>query len=220
MDSSLFVEDMFSFYVKWSLANNLSFDKIHQTESSISVLIEGEEALSFFEREIGKHCVQRVPSTEKDSKRHTSMISVSVMLFREHFEHFKEQDVSITTQRGHGKGGQNQNKVSSAVRVIHNPTGINVFINGRDQRRNKAIAIEILRERVESFFESIDKDKESQKKRDQVDFGTRSNKIRTYNFIESRIVDHRQGIKKFCDVNKFFKKGDLTIFYESRNNIF
>jgi len=178
------------------------------------MIIEGERAYSLFEGEIGKHCVQRVPPTEKGSKRHTSMISVSLMKIRERTEHFDPRDVSITTQRGHGSGGQNQNKVSSAVRAVHNPTGFSVFINGRDQYRNKMAALDILKEQVETHFETIEKDKESQIVREQRDFGSRSNKVRTYNFIESRIVDHRKEIKKFTDVYKFFKKGDLNEFYK------
>lgn len=205
---------MFSLYCKWALINNLSFDKIHQVPSHISLLIEGENALSFFDREIGKHCVQRVPPTEKGSRRHTSTISVSVMELREKTEYFEMRDVEVTTQRGHGKGGQNQNCVSSAVRVIHIPTNISVFINGRDQSRNKIIALEILKERVEKLFETKNKKEDSQNKRDQIDYGTRSNKVRTYNFIESRIVDHIRNIKKFTDVYKFFKKGDLSFLYE------
>jgi peptide chain release factor 1 len=186
--------------------------------NKISLLIEGENALSFFDREIGKHCVQRVPPTEKGSRRHTSTISVSVMELREKTEYFEMRDVEVTTQRGHGKGGQNQNCVSSAVRVIHVPTSISVFINGRDQSRNKIIALEILKERVEKLFETKNKKEDSQNKRDQIDYGTRSNKVRTYNFIESRIVDHQRNVKKFTDVYKFFKKGDLSFLYFNEEN--
>lgn len=205
---------MFSLYCKWALINSLSFDKIHQVPSHISLLIEGNNALSFFNRESGKHCVQRVPPTEKGSRRHTSTVSISIMELREKTEFFNIKDVEITTQRGHGKGGQNQNCVSSAVRAIYVPTGASVFINGRDQWRNKIIALEILKERVEKLFEMKNKKEDSQNKREQIDYGTRSNKVRTYNFIESRIVDHQRNIKKFTDVYKFFKKGDLRIFYE------
>jgi peptide chain release factor 1 len=205
---------MFCLYVKWANQNNLALDKVHHSFGHIVLLVEGENAFSRFKNEIGKHCVQRVPPTEKGSKRHTSMISVSIIKIRESVKWFSEKDVEITAQRGHGAGGQNQNKVCSAIRAIHKQTGISVFINGRDQYRNKMSALEILKERVEDHFESIEKQKESSEIREQRDFGSRSNKVRTYNFIESRIVDHSQNIKKFSDVDKFFKKGDLSIFYQ------
>lgn len=204
---------MLALYARWAAQNHLSLAIVHKTFGHVILQVEGESAHAFFAREAGKHCVQRVPPTEKGSKRHTSMIAVSVLRAREKSLHFDERDVKITTQCGHGKGGQNQNKVESAVRAVHVPTNLSVFINGRDQWQNKRTAFDILRERVEELFEGQEQAAETQEKRFQKDFGTRSNKMRTYNFIESRIVDHVQNIKKFTDVYKFFKKGDLGLFY-------
>lgn len=212
-DSKLFVEEMLSLYAKWALQHNLSLAIAHQTFGHVILTVEGENAHTFFAREPGKHCVQRVPPTERKSRRHTSMVAVAVTWVREASVHFDPRDVEITTQRGHGKGGQNQNKVESAVRGVHRPTGLSVFINGRDQYRNKQTALEILQERVEERFAAKEAAEDAQEKLSQTDYGTRSNKLRTYNFIEGRVVDHAQGIKKFVDVYKFFKKGDLSLFY-------
>lgn len=212
-DSKLFVEELLALYAKWALQHRLALAIAHQTFGHAILTVEGENAAALFAREAGKHCVQRVPPTERSGRRHTSMVAVAVMRARERVGSFDPRDVDITTQRGHGKGGQNQNKVESAVRAIHRPTGLSVFINGRDQYRNKQTALEILAERVEERVAAQEADRESQEKRSQTDFGTRSNKLRTYNFIEGRIVDHALGIKRFTDVAKWFKKGDLSLFY-------
>lgn len=114
-------------------------------------------------------------------------------------------EVEITAQTGHGKGGQNVNKVASAIRAVHKPTGLTVFINGRDQHQNKRLALEILSERIEE-------QKKSAERKDMSDFksqqfgssGRGGTKIRTYNFIDSRVTDHRTGNKttRIADVMK------------------
>lgn len=215
-DSKLFVEEMLALYSKWAIQHRFSVDIVHKVFGQVVLLVEGERVASLFAHEPGKHCVQRVPPTERNGRRHTSMITVAVLPVRVHGPAFDERDVEIKTQRGHGKGGQNQNKVESAVRAVHRPTGISVFINGRDQYRNRKAAVEILAERVQSRADSEASDQTAEQKRSQVDFGTRSNKRRTYNFIEGRIVDHVLGVKKRLDLDRWFKKGDLGLFYGAR----
>lgn len=120
-------------------------------------------------------------------------------------------DLEVITQRGHGKGGQHQNKTDSAVRMKHLPTGLSVFINGRDQGQNKREAKKILTAKVnqlnkEQVFSKVDKTRAQ-----QVDGGGRSNKIRTYNFIDNRAIDHRSG-KKVNNMRQIMKgRFDLLI---------
>jgi peptide chain release factor 1 len=104
-------------------------------------------------------------------------------------------DVEIIAQRGHGKGGQHQNKVSSAIRALHKPTGIRVFINGRDQYQNKRLALQILAARVAEAKRQIIAHEHNRAKVEQLGFGTRSGKVRTYNFINGFVIDHRTGQK-------------------------
>lgn len=121
-------------------------------------------------------------------------------------------DVEIITQRGHGSGGQNQNKVESAVRAIHRPSGISVFINGRDQIRNKQLALEILESRVLNEQKEAAHAAHNRLKSDQLGSGSRSGKIRTYNFINSVAIDHRTGVKthRIAEI----LKGNFDLLYE------
>jgi len=107
----------------------------------------------------------------------------------------KESDLEVTTQGGHGKGGQHQNKTDSAVRMKHLPTKLSVFINGRDQHTNRRTALKVLTAKVQDHYRSKSDEKYSRLRRFLVGSGNRGDKIRTYNFMESRCVDHRFGVK-------------------------
>lgn len=120
------------------------------------------------------------------------------------------EEVDITTQCGHGPGGQHQNKTESAVRVVHKPTGISVFINGRDQHSNKREALKILTARVNDLKNNADKAVYGNLRKIQMDGGGRGNKVRTYNFMESRIVDHRLGTKT-SQVRQVIEKGNFDL---------
>ena len=160
--------------------------------------ITGDGCWEFFAQESGKHIVQRIPSTESKGRRHTSTVSVAVLQLLPDvtdLEAFCIADVEITTQRGHGKGGQNVNKIESAVRVVHKLTGISVFINGRDQYRNKQLALEILQARLLDRRRNLIHQEHNRVKAEQLGYGTRSGKIRTYNFVNSYVLDHRTGAK-------------------------
>jgi peptide chain release factor 1 len=124
------------------------------------------------------------------------VIAVAVLpLYRQVDDALPMADVDITTQRGHGSGGQNQNKVESAVRVVHKPTGLTVFINGRDQYRNKQLALEIIQARLVAAKKDAAQQAHNRMKMEQLGSGSRSGKIRTYNFIGSIVTDHRTGVK-------------------------
>jgi peptide chain release factor 1 len=140
------------------------------------------------------------------------MISVAILplTLREEFV-MNDSDLEIKTQRGHGKGGQHQNKTDSAVRMRHIPTGLSVFINGRDQHQNKEDARAILSTKVKEFYNNEKNKATEQARLRQLDGGGRSNKIRTYNFISNVVIDHRLE-KQVNDVKQIMKgKFDLLI---------
>jgi peptide chain release factor 1 len=195
-DSKLFARDLLSAYLRFAEKRNLQAEIVYDSDSSWSILIKGENCWETFSAESGKHVVQRIPPTESKGRRHTSVVAVAVLpLFQEARPSLCLEDVQVTTQRGHGKGGQHQNKVESAVRAVHKPTGLTVFINGRDQYRNKQLALEILQARVsERKRQSVEGQRNAFKMK-QLGYGSRSGKIRTYNFINSMVIDHRTGKK-------------------------
>lgn len=183
-------------YVRYALSLGFACEIVYDSDSSWSLKITGEKCWAAFDGESGKHVVQRVPPTESRGKRHTSIVSVAVLpLMRKVDSQLPSGEVDVTTQRGHGKGGQHQNKVSSAVRAIHRPTGISVFINGRDQYQNKQLALEILEARVAEQMRDAFHQEHNRAKVEQLGFGTRSGKIRTYNFIGGYVLDNRTGRK-------------------------
>lgn len=166
---------------------------------------EGKHVWDYFQHESGKHSVQRIPPTEKRGRIQTSTVSVAILPVREAYYHgLADKDVEITAQRGHGKGGQHQNTTDSAIRMKHIPTGIVVFINGRDQYQNKKTAYSVLNERVNQYYKDIEDQKHNKIKHDQLGGGTRSGKIRTYNFIKTRVVDHILN-KKTTQIDKVMK---------------
>lgn len=197
-DSRNFARELLNAYLKYASLNNLKFEIVYESDSSWSVMITGKSCLQLFRCESGKHVVTRIPETESRGRRHTSTVAVAVLpMTSSYSSNLPEQEVEIIRQRGHGKGGQHQNKVETAIRAIHKPTGISVFINGRSQHRNKTLALEILEARVTELKDSADKQHKSSKKARQIDYGTRSGKIRTYNYIRSFVVDHRTNKKSF-----------------------
>lgn len=204
-DSRLFAWDLLTAYIKFAQSLGFKSEIVYDSDSSWSVLIKGNGCWEAFCHESGKHVVQRIPPTESKGRRHTSVVAVAVMpLDKNNNEDLPMSEVEIITQRGHGSGGQNQNKVESAVRAIHKPTGINVFINGRDQYRNKQLALEILKARVASDRLQSAQHSRNRLKSEQLGHGSRSGKIRTYNFINSVVIDHRSG-KKTHRINEVMK---------------
>jgi peptide chain release factor 1 len=179
-------------YVKYGQSKGFKYQIIHSENGKAIVRFEGSNVWKAFKYESGKHVVQRCPPTENRGRRHTSTISVAVLpLFQENKVNIIDKDLEVTTQRGHGPGGQHQNKTDSAVRMRHIPTGITVFINGRSQSQNKKDAYEIISAKISQLYASKERNKYDVDRKQQLDGGNRSNKIRTYNFINNRVVDHR-----------------------------
>lgn len=195
-DSKLFVHDLLSAYLRWASAKQLKTELLDSVEGRAVFQVSGPAAWDAFRNEAGKHCVQRIPPTERNGRKQTSMVSVSVLpLFENHAHKLREADLEVTFQTGSGPGGQHRNKTQSAVRARHTPTGIQVFIDGRNQHHNRRVALSILEARVNELLQSRAHASHYEQKKEHWDGGGRGNKIRTYNFLESRAVDHRTGVK-------------------------
>lgn len=170
-----------------------------------SFLVDAVQA-DWFRMEIGLHCVQRVPRTERDGRRHTSLARVTMRPLVPNAPPLRLEDVEIITQRGHGNGGQHQNKTSSAVRARHRPTGISVMINGRSQLLNRDTALKILAGRVaEHFRDRVAAAALSAKHHPAIPQG----KIRTYNLKRNQVTDHRTGACSFAAARLL--KGDFSL---------
>lgn len=211
-DSKIFVEELFSAYLKYARNLNLNSELLHSAEGHMMAKITGKGAGRAFQHESGKHCVQRIPPTESKGRKQTSMVSVAVLPIPKNIEvSIPDSDLKITTQRGHGKGGQHQNTTDSAVRMVHIPTGISVFINGREQLANKREALRIISARVEQKTRADEQSKHNKERQTQMDGGGRGNKVRTYNFMENKICDHNLN-KKTGNV-KAFMKGQFDVLF-------
>lgn len=213
-DSKKFVQELFSAYCKYADSLGFKSELLSSSDGQIVAKFVGEGVWNAFQYESGKHCVQRQPDNNKGQK-HTSMVAVAVMPMRPDtdYEALPDDEIEIKTQGGHGPGGQHQNKTESAVRMTHTPTGIQVFINGRDQHSNKKEARKILTAKVNDLYaEQVQAEYDEQRKQ-QVDGGGRGNKIRTYNLIKGRAVDHRSGAKT-TQVKRVLEKGEFQLLIE------
>ncbi len=200
-EGNIFAGDLFRMYSRYAEAQGfkIEINDSNETEfggySLISFMIIGEGAYSKFKYESGAHRVQRVPRTEAQGRIHTSTATVLVMpeVDLSNTE-MKMEDVTIEVYRSSGAGGQHINKTESAVRCIHNPTGIIVACqDGRSQHANKEKALQILAAKVQDYYVSQVEEKLGAERKIKIGSGERSEKIRTYNYPQNRVTDHRIG---------------------------
>jgi len=198
-EAAIFAADLFRMYTKYAQSQNWGFSIIDKSLTTLGgikeivVEINGPEVYGHLKNESGVHRVQRVPKTEKNGRIHTSTASVAILPKIETTEiKINPQDLKIDMARSSGPGGQNVNKRSTAIRVTHLPTNIVVFSQTeRSQPQNKEIAMEILRAKLFERANQQQMSQLSQERRDQIGTADRSEKIRTYNFAQNRITDHR-----------------------------
>ncbi len=198
-EAALFVSDLFKMYSKFCDKMNFILEILSMTETGLGgykeiiFSVKGERAYELLHLEAGAHRVQRIPITESNGRIHTSAVTVAVIPEAEEndFE-IEEKDLRIDVFRSSGAGGQHVNKTESAVRITHIPTGIVVTCQDeRSQHKNKAKALKILRSRLKQIQEEQHHKEMSNLKKNQVKTGDRSEKIRTYNYPQGRVTDHR-----------------------------
>jgi peptide chain release factor 1 len=188
----------------------------HGGFKEIIALVEGKGAFSRFKFESGTHLVQRVPETESQGRIHTSACTVAILPETEEIEEIdlNPADLRIDTFRASGAGGQHVNKTDSAIRITHHPSGIVVECQDeRSQHKNKARALSLLRARLLEQEQSKQQSEKAESRRLQVGSGDRSQRIRTYNFPQGRVSDHRINLTLY-KLDEFLA-GDLDMVVDS-----
>ena len=198
-EASLFAAVLFSMYQKYSEINSWNFDVLSISETGLKGIkevicnISGKNVFSKMKFESGVHRVQRVPATENNGRVHTSAATVAVLPEAEEIDiKIEDKDLRIDTFKSGGSGGQSVNTTDSAVRITHVPTGVVVSQQDeKSQHKNKAKALKILRSRVLDKETQIKDIERANDRKSQVGSGDRSERIRTYNFPQGRVSDHR-----------------------------
>lgn len=201
-EGNIFASDLYRMYGKWAEAQGYKTEMIDCQDNEaggftlVSFMVKGEGAYGKLKFESGSHRVQRVPKTESQGRIHTSTATVLVdaEIDEDDFE-INPNDLEIDTMRASGAGGQHVNKTDSAVRITHIPTGISVKCqDGRSQHENRATALMHIRSKVYSEVKMKEEAERNAERRSKLGSGDRSEKIRTYNYPQNRVTDHRIGL--------------------------
>jgi peptide chain release factor 1 len=198
-EASIFAYELADMYQRYAEKKGWGVKKLDESLSSVggykeaSFEMRGQDIYKKLRYETGVHRVQRIPKTESKGRVHTSTASVAILPIRKKSKLvLAPEDLEMEFSRAGGKGGQNVNKVETAVRIVHKPTGLEVRATAeRSQHKNRDLAMSILTAKVEQFYEEEEAKKYSSERKEQIGTADRSEKIRTYNFPQNRITDHR-----------------------------
>jgi len=220
-EAALFALELMRMYMRFADEIGWKTEIMNLSESSTGGVkeailnITGENVYSWLKYESGVHRVQRIPVTESQGRIHTSAATVAVLAEADEIDvEINDEDLNIETMKASGAGGQHVNKTDSAVRIVHIPTGMTVHCQDeRSQHKNKAKALKILRARILEIERERRERKLAQERKSQVGSGDRSEKIRTYNYPQNRVTDHRIGMS-IHDLTGFME-GHLTKMIEN-----
>jgi peptide chain release factor 1 len=201
-EASLFAAELYRLYSRYAENSGWKIQPMSSSPSErgglkeVIFLVTGQDVYRQFKYESGVHRVQRVPVTEANGRIHTSTVTVAVLPEAEEVDiRIDPQDLEITVSRASGPGGQGVNTTDSAVQILHKPTGLIVqCADERSQLKNKARAMTVLRSRLLKLKEDEEREKYAEHRRSQIGTGGRSERIRTYNFPQNRMTDHRIGL--------------------------
>ena len=220
-EANLFAAELYRMYQHYAESMRWKIDVIDLNETELGGLkeivysVSGKGVYSKLKFESGVHRVQRVPETESQGRVHTSTVTVAVLPEAEDVDvEINEKDLKIDTYRSGGAGGQHVNKTESSIRMTHLPTGIEVTCQDeRSQIKNREKAMKVLKSRLYDYYNTKYKNEYSQNRKSQVGTGDRSERIRTYNFPQNRVTDHRIGLTLYS--LDHFMLGDISQMLES-----